>query len=315
MMRVLAAAAALLLLLTSCASPQPQEHAPPQPPPTLEQPSIAVQTSPASPKTGTVAPAESGRIEIMVGDKERSFVLSVPEGYSDKQQWPVIFAFHGWGQTAQSMRSFSQFDRASAIIVYGEGVDDAWSPAPYAKTTMEEDLAYAQTALTGLKENYAVDPERIFSVGVSNGGGFASLLGCRMPEEFSAVATVSAAYYRTRDDGCEDSPQAHLNIHGTSDKVIDYHGGRSNGSTYHSVQDVLSAAADRNRCEQGATLDPASTQVVEYEWQECAEPVVHLRIGGGGHQWPGGNMDTTVVVPDGYATYRILEFLGIDWRV
>ena len=67
---------------------------------------------------------------------------------------------------------------------------------------------------------YNVDHDRIYAVGMSNGGGFAALLGCRMPEQFRAIASVAGAYYPGTYEGCAEGPVAFLEIHGGKDGVI-----------------------------------------------------------------------------------------------
>lgn len=258
------------------------------------------------------APGEHRQMFISAQGRDRSFLLSVPEGYTDGVSWPVIFVFHGWQESSRATHDYTGFDAADAIIVYPQGVANAWEPAPYARTAAGEDQAFVRQILDSLQATYPVDQSRIFAAGFSNGGGFAALLGCRMPDVFAGVASVSAAYYRAIHDNCSDDPIALLDIHGTVDPVINYYGGTRHGTPYDPVPDVLAVDAQRNRCTGDVATSRVSEAVIEQHWQGCVMPLTHIRLGGGGHVWPGGTADPNMPVPRGFATREILEFFGIS---
>lgn len=277
----------------------------------------AASTAPATtaPKRGPVAADSTERITVDVGGRERSFVLSVPDGYTNHNPWPVVLAFHGWKEKAEWMHDYTGLDTAAAVVVYAEGVDQAWSPAPYATTSVAEDIAYVEAVLTWVREHYLIDDASVNAVGLSNGGGFATLLGCRVPEQIAAVATISAAYYQDVHHDCAEVPVPHLDVHGTADSVIEYYGGTRHDTVYSSVPEVLAAAAERNGCDEGAEIMRESTEVLEFRWPGCEAGLQHIRVGGGGHTWPGGREDPNVSVPEDFATYRVLEFFGVGWRM
>lgn len=257
-------------------------------------------------------PGEHRQMFISSQGRDRSFLLSVPDNYTGEVSWPVLFVFHGWQESSQAIRSYTGFDSADAIVVYPQGVANAWEPAPYAKTGPGEDQAFVREILNAVRATYPVDENRIFAAGFSNGGGFAALLGCRMPEVFAGVASVSAAYYQAIHEDCSERPMALLDIHGTVDPVINYYGGIRHGTPYDPVPEVLAVDAARNRCTGDVITERISESVIEQRWQNCVLPVNHIRLGGGGHVWPGGTADPNMPVPRGFATSEILEFLGIS---
>lgn len=298
---VWAAACIVAVTATGCAAAD-DEAAAPEP----------VTTAPAS---GPVAADSAERITVGVDGQERSFVLSVPDGYTNHHPWPVVLAFPGWKEDADWMRDYTGLDSAAALVVYAEGVDKAWSPAPYADTSVAEDIAYVEAVVDWVREHYLVDDASINAVGMSNGGGFATLLGCQLPERFAAVATVSAAYYQDVHHDCAGVPVPHLDLHGTADSIIEYYGGTRHETVYSSVPEVLAAAAERNGCVGESEVMRQSTEVLEFRWRDCVADLQHIRVGGGGHTWPGGREDPNVSVPDDFATYRVLEFFGVGWRM
>lgn len=274
MRTLLTLAAAASLLLAGCSAPSGQPEG----------------DETASRSVG--APQKTSRGELTVDGRERHYRLSTPEGFYRGRQWPVILAFHGWGETAGVMEETTGLNEARAVVIYAEGVDRAWAPAPYARTTGDEDLAFVRALLDDVVSTYPVDRQRIFATGFSNGGGFAAYLSCRMPDTFHAVAPVGAAYYAPIHADCPGQPVARLDIHGTDDDVIAYHGGTRHGTPYESVPEVLDGVARRNGCE-GTAITRHSREVIEQHWQGCRLPLVHLRVGGGAHVWP--NLATSEV--------------------
>lgn len=256
-------------------------------------------------------PGDSATIKLESSDRQREFVLSVPENYRAGGQWPVLFAFHGWGEGANNTRSYTGFDAARALVVYPQGVDNAWEGAPYAEVKPGEDQQFVSDILAALRATYRVDDSRVFAAGFSNGGGFSALLGCRMNEEFAGVASVAAAYYDTIFRDCDDTPIALLDIHGTTDPVIGYYGGVRHGADYASVEQVVGAAAERNTCSGQVHTSRVNAWALRQDWTGCSHPLTHIRIGGGGHVWPGAREDTYGYVPKDYASQEILRFFGI----
>lgn len=306
----------LVLVLAGCAPLQAPGEA--QSPATVTiTPETVAPATPhdfeATPLQGPVLPGKTGRITVTVGGREREFLLHVPEGYSADQQWPLILAFHGWREKAETMENNTRLDSAAALVAYAEGVDQAWAPAPYASTTMDEDLAYSQAVVDAVDKDFAVDTENIALIGFSNGGGFAAALACQIPEQISGVATVSAAYYEKVHENCRDVPVAHIDLHGTVDEVIGYYGGERHDTVYSSVDEVLRKAAERNNCTGPVTAARETPSTLNFRWSDCEKPLEHVRIGGGRHVWPGGTNDGNDELGDGYGTYRILRYFGINW--
>lgn len=275
--------------------------------------SASPPTFEASPLGGPISPGEAGRIQVDVDGEQRSFVLHVPDGYSADQEWPLLLAYHGYGQDAEQLRSLTRLDSAAALVAYPEGENRAWAPAPYAETSMAEDLAYSEALVATVDNLYAVDNDDISVLGYSNGGGMAAALACRIPDRISGVATVAAAYYEAVHEDCADTPVPHIDLHGTADQVVGYYGGRRHQTAYDSVDTVLNGVAKRNGCSGIVDVSRESLSTLSYRWQDCEERLEHVRIGGGGHTWPGGTADTNKELSEGYGTYRILRFLGVDW--
>lgn len=315
--RVLAAtpAVACALLLGACGS---TETPPDAPVPTHAQPSARPLVAPgsalglpmSSPLEGP-APGEFKHINLPSG---RHFLLHLPADYDPAKKWPVILSFHGWKESAWAMYSYSHFKAAEAITIYPQGQDRAWATAPYATTTPDEDVQFVEDIIDSVRATYSVDDTRIHAAGMSNGGGFAVYLSCRMPGVLASVASVSAAYYFEIHDSCAESPVGRLDIHGTKDPVVSYEGGHRHGVAYRSVREVLEMDRVRNRCSETKVETPLPQDSVRMEWIGCQAPLEHIRIAGGTHVWPGGAYDKGNGLPKGFATDAVLDFFAIPGR-
>jgi polyhydroxybutyrate depolymerase len=240
------------------------------------------------------APGESVRVQVSSGGRARDAVVHVPADYRKDRPAPVLLTYHGYGGTATETQEFTGLDRLPAIVVYMQGVGDAWEGAPYAKTGEGEDLRFTDDILASLNTTYTLDRSRIYATGMSNGGGFAAKLACRKPEIFAAVAAVSAAYYPGTHSDCVPGTTSMLDIHGAQDRTIDYDGGSRHGSPYTAARSVAQEVAGRAGCQSSPVTTSLADNVRRVQWPMCrpsadGQPrsVVHLRVGDGGHSWPG----------------------------
>lgn len=252
---------------------------------------------------------------VTAGGLKRHYVLSLPAGAAQRDNLPLIFAFHGYLEDIEKLRRVSRLDRADAIVAYMAGVADAWAPAPYAKTTSDQDLEFVDSVLARVSRDFSVDSARVFATGMSNGGGFAAYLGCQRPQVFTGIGTVSAAFYERVSDGCSSIPMKHIDIHGTSDSIIAYNGGQRHGTVYDSEPEMLAESAIRNHCGARAEEVELSPTVTEFTWSGCDAPLVHYRVSGGQHTWQGGADDRSGKTSLGFATRKQLEFFGIGYDI
>lgn len=247
---------------------------------------------------------------IKSGGDKRTYRLSLPSNWKKLGPLPVIFAFHGHGQDAQQMETYSDLDHLPALVVYPQGEkgtgnsERAWESAPYARTNKgNKDSQFVHDLLGELTKNYPIDHARIYATGKSNGGGFAAKLGCTMPNIFAAVAPVAGAYYKDthtghggRPEGCEPTNNTAatsiMEVHGTNDHVIQYSGGVSHKHHFIGGPELVREFAQRYQCDTPPVENPPEIKKSqEYAWRHCEHEVeaIHYKIIGGGHTWPGSS--------------------------
>lgn len=171
----------------------------------------------------------------------------------------------------------------------GAGGTTSWEGAPYS-SPRADDLSFTRALVTTVRVRDCVDPNRIYAVGRSNGGGFVGMLACRMPTLFAAYATVGAAFYLPAAANCRGgAPVSVVDFHGTDDRVIRYGGGVRFGARYLSVDAALHRWITRAGCVTAPIAVPATISTTRLDWPLCAvggREVVHYRIAGGSHLWP-----------------------------
>lgn len=253
--------------------------------------------------------------KIKAGGLDREFILTVPPEVDERSDLPLIFAFHGYTNNAEAMRQFTQLDKAHAVVVYMNGVGSAWAPAPYAKTSGEQDLAYFDAVRQEMLEEFSIDPAKVFVTGLSNGGGFAAYAACHRSHQITGIATVSAAFYDKVFDDCSPTPVKQIDMHGTKDGIIDYYGGVRHNEAILSIQDVMANAARRNHCEPEPVRAEIRRPGEELVWEGCDAQLRHYRLDGGRHVWPGSKQDDSFATQpsDGFGTETILDFFGVDF--
>lgn len=260
-------------------------------------------------------PQTIGR-SIQAGGLTRTFLVTVPPGIDEREDVPLIFVFHGYHGNAETMRSVTRFDNANAVVVYLDGIGNAWAPAPYAKTTGSQDIAFFEAVREAMIAEFPISPASVFLTGLSNGGGFAAYAACRRPHQVTGIATVSAAYYDDVYHGCSPIPVKQIDFHGTADDTIHYQGGVRYEEPYEAVEDVMSAAARKNHCDPDPAANAIDRRGEELVWQRCDAQLRHYRMDGGLHLWPGSPQDgkSATGAADGFASREILDFFGVTYR-
>ena len=225
-----------------------------------------------------------------VGGVERSYHVSAPAG--DAGSLPVIVALHGKGDNGRDFLAGTGLHQARAIVAAPTGAGLAWSPAPYARTTFDEDAAFVRALIDDLRSTFATT--NTYLAGFSNGGGLAVHLSLA-DLELAGVATVAAAVRAKPDELAAAQPLDYLNIHGTFDDVVPFAGeqrspysGAEDDTTF-GAPDVVAAFERRNG-------DRALAELIAVE--------------GMGHEWPTGPWAARRGVD---ATQAILEFFGVEY--
>lgn len=254
---------------------------------------------------------------------ERGYELHVPSTWSLGQSLPLVFVLHGTTQTGERIMEISNFNALAEannfIVVYPDGIGGSWNTGiPLASTA--DDMGLIEALIARFQVDLGVDTLRIYSCGFSAGGYLSYRLACESSRCFAAVASVAGTMTQDASDACV--PQhitPAMQIHGTSDFVVDYNGSAVAGI---SVDELIAQWNGFNNC----PLSPDITQlpnidlfdlstVEQHVYAPCdaTTSTVLLKVNGGGHQWPGtdvilGGLGT--INRDISASEKIWEFFS-----
>jgi polyhydroxybutyrate depolymerase len=187
-----------------------------------------------------------------VADKE-GFVLVTPDGTNSPQRW----------------------------YIYGQ-----------LEPGYVDDFAFTNRLLDHLIATLCIDKSRIYATGISNGGGTASLVGCRLNERIAAVAPVAGAPFSNAT--CRGrEPMPVIAFHGTDDELVPFEGGLGGrlNLLVTSVRTNMREWAEHNGCNMTLQSERIAPDVVLESYRACkggAEVLLYV-VEGGGHTWPGSS--------------------------
>ncbi len=132
---------------------------------------------------------------VAVNQTARSYRLVVPHGLA--KDAPVVVAWHGFGDTAESMAQYTGLDGLAArhqfLLVYPEVEKGGWRyPRPGAPNTgIDADVEFFDALLGDLSRHASIDLDRIYVVGMSQGATFVQWLAIQRARDIAAVVAHS----------------------------------------------------------------------------------------------------------------------------
>lgn len=140
----------------------------------------------------------SGDFTIDVKGTTREYTVEIPSNYDPNTPYRLVFAWHGLGgtaaMTARGWFGLESYSNDSAIFIAGQaqsGSGGMGGMASWAIHPDESDMDYTRAMVEWAKENYCIDTERVFSIGVSNGGMMSNIVGCELGEIFRGIAVIA----------------------------------------------------------------------------------------------------------------------------
>ncbi|MBI1192639.1 MAG: hypothetical protein GC205_05635 [Bacteroidetes bacterium] len=228
---------------------------------------------------------------------ERSFIVFVPAGYDGLEPIPLVLNLHGAGSTAAEQVIYSQLnlvsDTAGFLVVIPDAVDNFWNSGfSFIPTGAPDDVAFLLGLLDSMSTRYNIDPDRIYSTGMSNGGFMSYRLACEASDRIAAIASVTGSMADNVFASCDPSRVVPvLEIHGTADLTVPYEGSLSSTA----IPAVVEFWRAHNECPELPEVsdfpdlesEGCTVQAQRYfpcrDWSE----MLLYRVENGGHTWPG----------------------------
>jgi len=240
-------------------------------------------------------------VSLMHGGIQRSYIIYVPANYSGNQAVPLLFNFHGYTSNANEQMWYGDFrpiaDTAGFIIVHPEGTQDNTGTTHFnvgwGQSTVN-DVSFTSFLIDTISAQYNINLDRVYSTGMSNGGFMSFRLACELSDRIAAIGSVTGSILPGTLSSCNPShPMPILQIHGTSDQTVPYGGGAGWSSP---INTLVNWWATENNCTSPATItqmpnistsDNTTVEKQVYPDGDACTEVVHYKVAGGSHTWPG----------------------------
>jgi len=263
---------------------------------------------------GVVDPGDHA-VNLVHAGQNRQAIVHVPARPA-AAKLPVLYHFPGLGEYPQIAEDTGQLVAASNrhgyVLVVPAHFGFGWQGVPAGTPFPDaDDPGYIRALNTVLLQRFSGDATRVYASGMSNGGFFTNLVGCKLSDVFAAIAPVAGQLSDVA--GCSPSrPMPIVSFHGDADAIV----------PYATVASALAFWARHNRCGTGTDdvalpdVAPADgTTVIRHTYRGCpaGAPVVLYQIVGGGHTWPGGTpypVDTGALTKDISANDVIWQFVS-----
>lgn len=259
---------------------------------------------------------------IMHDGIQRQYILYIPNSYAAGSSAPLVINLHGYDSNRGEQLIYSNFapiaDEHGFLVVHPQGTLDNSGDAHWNANwgTGVDDVGFISALIDSLSVGYAIDLDRVYSTGMSNGGFMSYTLACQLSDRIAAIASVTGTMTIGQTALC-DSPKPVMQIHGTADGVVPYAGSNFGSS----IDGVIDFWVNKNACdtepqftmiEDTNMSDDSTVEHYVYNNGTDGSSVELYKIIGGGHTWPGAfNLGEDIVTnQDISATEKIWEFFS-----
>ncbi len=226
----------------------------------------------------------------------RRYLLHVPPSHDSSKPAPLVISLHpaaSWPAAEMRISGWNRLaDQHDFLGVYPAGRDfpQVWPTGP---RSAETDVRFISDLIDKLQSDYKIDSSRIYVDGISNGGGMAFAVSCRLASRIAAVGAVAAAESLPFTWCGNASPVPMIHFHGTADHFAPYNGGMSgdpvNPRPFPAIRAWVADWAKRNHCATEAKEERVTASVRRLSYSGCVAnaDVMLYTVEGGGHAWPG----------------------------
>ncbi len=271
-----------------------------------------------------VVPTAPGLYDLRLCDQgySRIFRLAIPASYNPAVATPIVFTFHGGGQTMSEFASqhpalFTKCNSEGVILVLPQATihpqngRTLWGNKPF--EVVVDEVAFFTNLLEHLDAELNLDRKRVYASGFSNGGSLSHYLASTTTGLLAAIAPVCAQTgWNDPVTGLIPTPPPPLEampvlmVRGTLDPDRPFNGGPNTDTPpvlCRSATDDTDYWTSADACI-GGPVTTSVLNVTTYHYQVCVgtTEVILVAVGGMAHLWPdaadGFNYDANVSVID-----------------
>ncbi len=209
-----------------------------------------------------------------------------PDNYDVEGNHPLLLQLHGYGSDAdETTAGFDAMDLAAelgVVVLAPEGETDStganfWNATAFCCNfagSDVNDVDYLTDLILEAIERYAIDPDRIWLMGISNGGFMSHRMACDRSEIVDAIIPFNGTS-TTEPEDCDPTDPVHIiHVHGTEDSTILYDGG---GHLYPGAIESIERWREHNSCSDEVivedpieiTLSVSGEETTIERWTDC----------------------------------------------
>ena len=249
---------------------------------------------------------------------ERRYLLHVPAGLDPARPAPLVMMLHGAGGSAEvAARAYGWrelADREGFIAVFPEGTRPDLARATTARADMPmrnprlwndgsgrgpagrrkvDDISYLAAVLDDVARRCAVDLDRVYCTGFSNGASMTFSAGVQLSDRFAAVAPISGHLWLA--DPQPTFPRPMFFLTGDADPLNPLAGGEARNPFGGPPQqkppiqksiDAWVTLLGLDPAKPAIIRDDARVRAIRYGDAHAREVVFYI-VKGLGHEWPG----------------------------
>ncbi len=149
---------------------------------------------------------------------ELDYLLYLPEGYEDKEAWPLIVFLHGVGERGENIDAVRRQGLPKMIDAGKQLPFVVVSPQCHRRFWWPQIGREVMTLVDEIIETHKVDPSRVYLTGLSMGGYGTWSVGCMFPERFAAILPICGGGEPFIAETLKDTPV--WAFHGDADPVV-----------------------------------------------------------------------------------------------
>jgi len=258
-----------------------------------------------------VSSYKSKERELEFNGTVRKYRLHVPSGYYEKDSYPLIIALHGFTDNPRLLEINSGFstkaDEEGFFVVYPYGskksqfMPRTWNAKFCCGDAVDEkvdDVGFISRIIEDTTGTYNINKDRIYVVGLSNGGMLAHQIALQIPDKIAAGAVVAGAVGGQKE-GSEQYvwldqsgiPIPMIIFHGREDPTVPFDGGMSRWRVinFTAAYDEVNLWLQNNKCDTHPSEITKTDNYTKEVYGQCANgaDVVFYAMNNK-HVWPGG---------------------------
>lgn len=224
-------------------------------------------------------------VPCQLGD--RSYHMSVPDGWDGQSPLPVMLHFHGWARTGalpvQHQRISGATRPRGVLLLAPNGLGKTWD----FWTSDTDDVAFASSVIEDAANRFPIDRENIFVSGYSYGSAMAWRYACENGNDVRALLAVAGTLDQNED--CPHAPREVRHVHGVKDTVMDFPIGAGGDVTYSVALWRAALGCDDVQAQSLGPWKQVEFLTLERTvWEACDHGRVSLDLHSGGHFIPHG---------------------------